>query len=107
VSHRLDRGEDLVLGLDALDREREPAPVGVDLDDLDRDVVALGDDLTRVLDVVRSELGDVHEALDAVQDLDEGAEGHNLRDGALELVADVVGVDDALPRILLGLLETE
>ena len=65
------------------------------------------DDLARALDVVRRELGDVHEALDAVEDLDERAERDDLRDLALELVADVVGVDDPLPRVLLGLLETQ
>src|SRR6476619_3318262 len=53
------------------------------------------------------ELGDVHEALDAVEDLDEGAERDDLRDRALELVAHVVRVDDALPRVLLGLLEAQ
>ena len=53
------------------------------------------------------QLGDVHQALDAVEDLDERAEGDDLGDGALELVADVVGVDHPLPRVLLGLLETQ
>ena len=53
------------------------------------------------------ELGDVHEALDALQDLDERAEGDHLGDLALELVADRVGVDHALPRVLLGLLEAQ
>ena len=51
------------------------------------------DDLARVLDVVVGELGDVDEALDAVEDLDERAEGDDLGDLALELVADVVGVE--------------
>ena len=95
------------LALDALDAQRQAAALGVDLEDLHLDLVARGDDLARVLDVVRRELGDVHEALDAVEDLDEGAERDDLRDRALELVTDVVRVDDALPRILLGLLETE
>ena len=53
------------------------------------------------------ELGDVHEALDALQDLHERAERDDLGDRALELVTHVVGVDDALPRILLGLLEAQ
>ena len=70
-------------------------------------LVAGLDDLARVLHVVVGQLGDVHEALDAVQDLDERAEGDDLRDRALELVADVVGVDDPLPRVLLGLLEAQ
>ena len=53
------------------------------------------------------ELGDVHEPLDALQDLDERAERDDLGDRALELVTDVVGVDHALPRVLLGLLEAQ
>ena len=95
------------LALDALDAQRQAAALGVDLEDLDLDVVAGRDDLARVLDVVRRELGDVDEALDAVEDLDERAERDDLRDRALELVADVVRVDDPLPWIFLGLFEAE
>src|ERR671929_103549 len=73
--------------LDALEREREASPLGVDLDDLRLDEVALRDDLARVLDVVLRELGDVHEPFHARQDLDEGAEGDDLRDLALDRVA--------------------
>src|SRR5215203_5770165 len=101
----VDRPE--VLPLDALGREREAAALGVDLQDADLDVVARVDDLARVLDVVGRQLGDVHEALDPVHDLHEGAEGDDLGDLALELVADVVGGHDALPRVLLGLLEAQ
>jgi hypothetical protein len=57
--------------------------------------------------VLLRELGDVDEALDALEDLDEGAERDDLGDRALELVAHVVGVDDPLPRVLLGLLEAQ
>src|SRR5829696_2994869 len=53
------------------------------------------------------ELGDVHEALDPVHDLDERAELDDLGDLALQLVADPVGVDHPLPRVLLGLLEAQ
>src|SRR3954467_13272019 len=53
------------------------------------------------------ELGEVPEPLDAVHDLHERAEGDDLGDLALELVADPVGVDDPLPRVLLGLLEAQ
>src|SRR5215211_4673737 len=95
------------LTLDPLDREGEAAPLRVDLEDLDLDVVARLDDLARVLDVVLGELGDVDEPLHALEDLDEGAEGHDLGDLALELVTDVVGVDHALPRVLLGLLQAQ
>ena len=76
--------------LDALEREREAAAVAVDLDDLHVHRLALRDDLARVLDVVLRELGDVHEPLDAGEDLDEGAEGDDLRDAAFDDVALVV-----------------
>ena len=67
----------------ALERQRQAAPLGVDLDDLHVHDIALRDDLARVLDVVLRELGDVNEALDARHDLDEGAERHDLRHLAL------------------------
>src|SRR3954468_9959025 len=95
------------LTLDPLDREREAASLGVDLQDLDLHLVAGLHDLARVLDVLLSELGDVHEPLDALEDLHERAERDDLGDGALELVAHVVGVHHALPRVLLGLLEAQ
>src|SRR5215210_4143349 len=93
--------------LDALEREREAPPVGVDLDHLHVHDVALGDDLARILDVVLRQLGDVHEALDAREDLHEGAERDHLRHAALDHVALAVGLDDLLPRVGLRLLETE
>src|SRR3954454_7132489 len=93
--------------LDPLQRERQPAPLGVDLDHLRLDGVALRDDLARVLDVVLGELGDVYQPFDARHDLDEGAEGDHLRDLALDLVALVVGLEHLLPRVALGLLEAE
>ena len=77
----------LELVLHALDAEREAAALGVDLEDLHAHGLAGLDDLARVLHVVLGELGDVHEALDPVHDLHEGAEGDDLGDLALELVA--------------------
>src|SRR5581483_1974945 len=102
-----DRPDREHLALDPLDRQRQAPALGVDLEDLDPHRVARLDDLARVLDVVLGQLGDVHEALDPVEDLDERAERDDLGDRPLELVAHVVGVDDALPRVLLGLFETQ
>ena len=65
------------------------------------------DHFARVLDVVVGKLGDVDQALDPGQDFDEGAEGDDLGHRALEHVAGAVGADHPLPRVLLGLLETE
>ena len=93
--------------LHPLDAQREAAALGVDLEDLHAHVLARLDDLARVLHVVVGQLGDVHEPLDAVHDLDERAEGDDLGDLALQLVADPVGVDHPLPRVLLGLLEAQ
>ena len=95
------------LRLSALDRERDPAALLVDLEDPHPGLLTGLDDLARGLDVVLGKLGDVDEALDAGDDLDEGAEGDDLRDLALEDVVRLVLVEDRLPRVLLGLLETE
>ena len=51
------------------------------------------------------QLGDVHQALDAVLDGDEDTELDNLGDLALDDLAGNVGASEALPRILLGRLE--
>ncbi len=52
-------------------------------------------------------LGDVHETLDVVADLDERAERHDLGDLAVNDDADREVLDELLPRVFLGLLETE
>ena len=95
------------LSLDALDAQREAAAGVVDLEDLDLELVAGTNDLGGALDVVLGELGDVDEALDAGQDLDEGAEGDDLGDLAVDRVALLVLVQDLLPRVLLGLLQAQ
>ena len=57
--------------------------------------------------MVLRELGDVHEALDAREDLDERAEGDDLRDAALDDVVLAVALEHLLPRIVLRLLQAE
>src|SRR6185312_14687554 len=96
-----------VAGLDAAQGQRQAAAIGVDLDDLDLDLFALLHDLARILDVVLGQLGDVDQALDPGHDLGEGAERDDLGDPAGDDVALLGLVDDALPRIRLGLLEAE
>src|SRR5436190_11114896 len=93
--------------LDALQRERQAAALGVDLQDEDRNDVSLRDDLAGVLDVMVCELRDVHEPFDAGEDLDERAERDHLRHATLDGVAFGVLLDHLLPRIGLRLLETE
>ena len=53
------------------------------------------------------ELGDVHEALDAVGDADERTERNELRDLARRDLADRVGAGEHLPRVLLRRLERQ
>ena len=53
------------------------------------------------------QLADVHETLDALVDLDEGAEGDDLGDATVDDVADLVLGDDLLPGVFLRLLEAE
>ena len=64
-------------------------------------------DLLGQIDVVGRHLGDVDQALDAVADLDEGAERHELGDPAVHQLAHAVAGGELLPRILLGGLERQ
>ncbi len=113
VGHRVNRlgavraRHRLLALLHALEREREPPALAVDLEDAHVDGLALLHDLTRVLDVMGCELGDVHEALHAREDLDEGAERDDLRDAPLDDVVLAVVVEHLLPGVALRLLEPE
>src|SRR4029453_12822239 len=69
--HAVEGRVEVLLALDEalvglLERQRDPAPLQVDVDDLDQDVGAHLDDLLGQLDVPLGQLGDVHQALDAV-----------------------------------------
>src|SRR5690606_11195411 len=63
-----------------LDRQRDPPALQVDVDDLDHDLVADLHHLLGDLHVLLGQLGDVHQALDAVLDPHERAERHQLGD---------------------------
>ncbi len=65
------------------------------VDDLDEDLFANLDDLVWQLDVTLGQLGDVDEALDAVLDADEHAEGDQLGDLARHNLARWRGAGDA------------
>jgi hypothetical protein len=78
-----------------------------EIDDLDPELLAGGHDLLGQVDVVRRHLRDVDQALDAVADLDERAERHELGDTAVDELADLVVGGELLPRILLGGLERQ
>ena len=98
-------GERALVGL--LQRQRDAATLEVDVDDLDQQLVADVDDLLRDLDVALGQLGDVHQALDAVLDADERAERNQLGDLARHDLADLVGAGELAPRVFLGRLERQ
>src|SRR6476646_2114509 len=90
-----------------LERQADPAAVQVDVDDLDKDLVAHLDDLLRDLHVPVGQLGDVHQALDALLDPDKRAERDELGDPAGHDLPDLVGPGELLPRVFLGGLQRQ
>src|ERR1700729_3680210 len=90
-----------------LERQADPAPVQVDVDDLDEDLLAHLNDLLRDLHVPVGQLGDVHQALDALFHADERAEGHQLGDPAGNDLADLVRAGELLPRVFLSGLQRQ
>ena len=92
-----------VVGL--LEGQGDAATVEIDVNHLDEDFLARLDDGLRVLHVAVGQLGDMHEAFDAVFDGDEDTELNDLGDLALDDLARNVGAGEALPRIFLGGLE--
>ena len=91
----------------SLHGQADATTVGVDVHNLDLDVLADLDDLRRGVDVLGSHLGDVNQTLDVVAKLDEGAERNNLGDLAINDGAHGVALDELQPRILGGLLQAE
>src|SRR4051812_2112480 len=98
-------GEGTLVGL--LQRQRDPAPLEVDVDDLDQQLVADVDDLLRDLHVPLGELGDVHQTLDAVLHADERTERNQLGDLAGHDLADLVRAGEVAPRVFLRCLERQ
>ena len=82
-----------VLG-DLLEAERDALGLGVELEDLDLDLVADLEHLGRVVDAAPAHVGDVQQAVDAAE-VDEGA--------VLGEVLDLAGHDLALGELLQGL----
>src|SRR6185437_397429 len=90
-----------------LERQADPPPVQVDVDDLYEDLLAHLNDLLRDLHVPVGQLGDVHQALDALLDADERAERDQLGDPAGNDLADLVRAGELLPRVFLRGLQRQ
>src|SRR4029077_7424485 len=87
--------------------QADPPPVQIDVDDLDEDLVADLHHLLGDFHVPVGQLGDVHQALDALLDADERAERHQLGDPPRHDLTDLVGPGELLPRVFLGRLQRQ
>src|SRR5262245_27400176 len=120
VGDRLDLAADLVAAvvvvrellprvrLALLDAQRDAAALFVDVEHHDLDFLADVHDLRRIDVLVRPvHLGDVHEAFDALFDLDEAAVVGDVRHLAEEARAGRVATRDVLPRVVAELLDAQ
>src|SRR6478735_4658445 len=98
-------GVDTLVGL--LEGQRDTAALEVDVDDLDEQFVANGDNLLGQLNVAHGELGDVDQAFDAVFNANERAERNQLGDLTRNNLAEGVGAGEGLPRVFLRSLERQ
>src|SRR5680860_1287510 len=90
--------------LGRLQRQGDALAVHVDVQDLDRDLLADLDDLGGVVDVLPGELGDVHQAVDATE-VHEGTEVDDRRDDAGPDLTLLQGLQEVLPDGGLRLLQ--
>ena len=90
--------------LGGLQRQADALAVEVDVEHLDGDRIADGDDGTRVVDVLPRQLADVDEAVHAAE-VDERTERHDARHGALADLARLEVGEEAVAALLLGLLQ--
>src|SRR6202171_3062566 len=97
-----------VVRLEFLDRKRDSPVLLVDRRDDGLDVVALLEHLRRMLDALGPRhVGDVHETVHTLFDLDERAEVGQVPDLPVDAASDGVLLDDALPRVGKCVLERE
>src|SRR5206468_5585171 len=82
-----------------LEAQAQPMPLGIERDDLELERLALVDDVARMRDALMRELADMDQALEAVSDTDERTEVDQLRDRAVDDVADLEVRDGRVPRI--------
>src|SRR4051794_40372291 len=76
-------------------------PLGIERDDLQLERLALVDDIARMGDALVGQLADVDQALEPVAHADERAEVDELRDRAIDDVADLEVRDGGVPRVRL------
>ena len=102
VAHAM-RGEEALpdVGLQLLDAQAEAAVLRLDAENDSLHLFALLHDLRGMLDALGpAQVGDVNQAVDAVFDLDEGAEVGEVAHAALDHCAGRILLGQVLPRIL-------
>ena len=87
-----------------LERQRHALALEVDIEDLDLDLLADGDDLAGMIHVLPRQLGDVHEPVHAAQ-VDERAEVDDGADGPLAALALRESLEELLASLGLRLLQ--
>ena len=90
-----------------LDRQADATTCEVKIDNLDPELFARCDDLLGTVDVVGRHFRNVHEAFDAVADLNESAELHELGDSTVDELTHLVAFGKFLPRVLLSCFQRE
>ena len=90
--------------LGGLQRQADALAAVVDVEHLDLDRVADGDDRSRVVDVLPRQLADVDESVHAAE-VDECAEADDRGDGALADLADLEVVEELVASLLLVLFQ--
>ena len=80
-------------------------PLGVEGDDLELERLALVNHVARVGNALMGQLADVDQTLQAVAHANEGAEVHQLGDGAVDDVADLEVGHRRMPRVRLQLAD--
>ena len=91
--------------LGGLERQGDALAVHVHVEDLDGDLVAHGDDLGRVVDVLPGQLGDVDEAVDRAAEVHERTEVDDRGDDTLADLTLLELGQEALADLGLGLAE--
>src|SRR6185437_4383327 len=96
------------VGLELPDAERQAPVLDINAQDLGAHVVALLDQLARMLDALGpGEVADVHQPVNAVLDLDEGAEIGQVAHPPLDDAAGREALRQRLPGVGLGLAQRE
>ena len=96
-----------VVNVSLLEGQGDTTALEIDVDNLDHNFLANGNNLIRYIYVALSQLGDVNETLNALFNAHKRTERNELGDLARHDLADSVGTGELAPRIFLSGLERQ